>query len=67
MPFPQLAKALEHAPADKRVAFITPFITASLGEAHLRPYVRDKVPFLLQHLSNDEKGDLVRHLFDDTA
>jgi hypothetical protein len=67
MPFPQLAKALENAPADKRVAFITPFITASLGEAHLRPYVRDKVPFLLQHLSNDEKGDLVRHLFDHTA
>jgi hypothetical protein len=67
MPFPQLAKALEHAPADKRVAFITPFITASLLEPHLRQYVLDKVPFLLQHLSNEEKGDLVRHLFDHTA
>lgn len=64
LPFPQLAQALEHAPAEKRIDFITPFITAALTDPHLKPYILDKAPFLLQHLTVTEKGDLVRHLFE---
>ncbi|MFM1847254.1 MAG: hypothetical protein RL417_728 [Pseudomonadota bacterium] len=64
MPFPQLAEALQRAPAEKRVEFITPFSTAGLNEPHLKSYILDKLPFVLQHLSTSEKGDLIRHLFD---
>lgn len=64
LPFPQLAEALQSAPSERRMDFITPFITATLSTPHLKPYVIDKAPFLLQHLTTSEKGDLVRHLFE---